>query len=95
MASSSDKAGYESSEIDRLRAELVAARDDYQRRLWERDDEIERLMAEIVLYRRLVSEHHSVGVSAPEGALIGDQCPICAAFYERAEENIWKVIIEG
>jgi len=30
-------------EINRLRSELIAARDEYQRALWDRDDEIERL----------------------------------------------------
>jgi len=58
-------------------------------------DEVQNLAAEIVLYRRLVSEHHSVGYSAPEGALIGDQCPICAAFQKRAEEDVVKLVIEG
>jgi len=57
--------------------------------------ECQALAAEIVLYRRLVSEHHSVGYSAPKGALVGDQCPVCAAFQKRAEEDVVKLVIEG
>jgi hypothetical protein len=56
-------------------------------------DELQMLAAEIVLYRRLVSAHHAVGVM--DDALIGDPCPVCAEFEKRAEQEINKLIVEG
>ena len=55
---------------------LVAYRPSHEP--WRISMRLDDFVALLLANSQLVSEHHSVGFTTPEGALIGDECPVCA-----------------
>jgi len=64
------------SEVPQGALALVAYRP--SREPWRVSMLLDDFVALLLAHSELVSEHHSVGHSAPEGSLIGDTCPICS-----------------